>query len=181
MTLILVRNCFSTHLMQYVLAKMIFATERLIKAKAIDAIGDIPAPISPSNKETVDDGADKMGSDNSRVNPHLIASSDGDRRDKTVDDSNIQLAKSHLMHNWLLLLDRFGIRRCHVEVTDGTSEEQKLSPRCQQCDEMCVSTACKAFSASVGMVHTAYKERGPLTADEGAALRLFFQEQSIIN
>jgi hypothetical protein len=39
-----------------------------------------------------------------------------------------------------------------------------------------VSSSVRAHAAAVGMVYTAFKERGPLTADEGAALRLFFSE-----
>jgi hypothetical protein len=39
-----------------------------------------------------------------------------------------------------------------------------------------VSSSASAHAAAVGMVHTAFKDRGPLTADEGAALRLFFSE-----
>jgi hypothetical protein len=39
-----------------------------------------------------------------------------------------------------------------------------------------VSSNVSAHAAAVGMVYTAFKERGPLTADEGAALRLFFSE-----
>lgn len=165
--------------MQYVLAKMIFATERFIKAKAIDVTSDIPAPSSSRNEEKIDDSADEISSDNSTLNTHLSGGSDGDRRGRTVDDdSETLLSKSHLMRNWLLLLDQFGMKRCHLEITNGTDGalSQNSSGLC--CDEMCASTACNAFSAATGMVHTAFKERGPLTADEGAALRLFFQERS---
>jgi hypothetical protein len=70
--------------------------------------------------------------------------------------------------------------RITVSTNDSTSSSIPVSDSANKSTSITVSasdsTSALAHAAAVGMVHTAFKDRGPLTADEGAALRLFFSE-----
>ena len=69
-----------------------------------------------------------------------------------------------------------------VSTNDSTSSSIPVSDSANESTSIPVSASdstsvsALAHAAAVGMVHTAFKDRGPLTADEGAALRLFFSE-----
>lgn len=92
--------------------------------------------------------------------------------------------KNLLLERWILLLNLFGLHAENKIVrADSTAETLESSQTVLgpvAVDEGARKTAntnANAYAAAVGMVDTAYKERGPLTADEGASLRMFFQAE----
>jgi hypothetical protein len=97
-------NCYSTHLMQYLLAKMLLAAER------------------------------------------LVADSGGDVREVITE-------------RWLWLLHAFGMAG-DVDCGDDNEEQRRL-----------------AHAACVDMLATAFKQRGPMTGEQGDALRTFFRDK----
>lgn len=87
-----------------------------------------------------------------------------------------------LLERWTLLLNLFGLfPDKEIGRADSTDGIQESAPSVSgivldhESDRLRVHAYAAAFAAAVGMVDTACKERGPLTADEGAALRAFFQ------
>ena len=40
------------------------------------------------------------------------------------------------------------------------------------------SSTAAAYEAAMGMAHTSFRDRGPMTADEGDVIRVFFRSQT---
>ena len=102
----------------------------------------------------------------------------------TNDDNSSLSLKNLLLERWILLLNLFGLYAENKIVrADSTTETQEsphtvLSPVAVNGGaRKTAHTNASAYAAAVGMVDTACKERGPLTADEGASLRMFFQSE----
>ena len=102
-----------------------------------------------------------------------------------ADEDNLSLTfKDLLLERWILLLNLFGLYAENKIVRADSTAETQESPHTvigpvAGC-EGAINTAhtnASAYAAAVGMVDTACKERGPLTADEGASLRTFFQSE----
>ena len=92
--------------------------------------------------------------------------------------------KELLLERWTLLLNIFGLYPDKEVVrADRANEIQESPPTVSiiavdhESGRSCAHAYADAYAAAVGMVDTACKERGPLTADEGAALRAFFQAE----
>ena len=115
---------------------------------------------------------------------------DGDGSDDIIatnaEDPSSTL-KQLLLERWNLLLNLFGLFPDDKIVRANSTDENQKSPPTAfdfALDHGSNAPSANAFSAdayaaAVGMVDTACKERGPLTADEGAALRAYFQAEGL--
>ena len=109
----------------------------------------------------------------------------GNNESKVViatNDNNSSLSfKNLLLERWILLLNIFGLYAGNKIVRADSNAETQESPHTVLSPvavyESAAHANASAYTAAVGMVDTACKERGPLTADEGASLRTFFQSE----
>ena len=164
--------------MQYVLAKMLFASERFLNAEHFASISTT-ASVSTSN----------WGDGSAEDNPSDIDPRVTNKESKSVLEENesvsSSLLKAHLMERWLVFLDVLGMRSKrsksvpHGEEVEGNGDaticddDETNSPILAV--DLLLDDPHSAHSAAVGMVLTAFRERGPLTGGEGEALREFFR------
>ena len=203
--------------MQYLLAKMLVATERLIHLPAIPHRMECPQENTMTESIPSFDCSPHGGDDSDRheeLLSHLQLSSIERRDNATLPlpaadtlyndiDHNPNpnprsslLVKEALLSRWILLLGIFGIHSTTVSDDDDkffmnledmkeiigheivhiplVKSEVQSHLRC----DLKLMSASDPYSAAVGMVNTAFKERGPLTASEGAALRDFFRKEA---
>ena len=204
-------------MMQYVLAKMLFATERLLTSALITTTTATATATATSST----DKSPLIINDN--VNECVERTITETIRSKEERD---HMLKDFLMSRWMLFLGKLGLQessgiQCDDTVLFGvdtlsivdSAEPTQHSVLCDQkmsevrtfaleseliitntsiicpidstdmsgcpCTTAVEMSGCP-FQAAVGMVHTSFKERGPLTAEEGAALRKFFHDKSTL-
>jgi hypothetical protein len=187
-------NCFSTHLLQYLFAKMVLAAERLAAASSM-AVGAVTA----YQAETATESTPAAGSAAS-------ASASAAAAACVKTESTREL----LEQRWRWLLQAFGMLasdsecgyescafsnysnyRCvedHAETSSADSISKgvtsastatKMGMPVTLSDEEATATATAtaraAYEASMAMIDTAYRERGPMNAAQGEAVRRFFR------
>ena len=197
--------------MQYLLAKMLAATERLINLPMSPYRINRP----PENMMTKSipccncspslDGHDsdhheellnhyQRSSIESKEN-ETLAAADAVNDDIDSYPRSSLFVKEALLSRWILLIGIFGIHETKVSDDDDEDflnlEDRREIIRHEtidiplvksevqshlQCDIELIP-ASDPYRAAVGMVKTAFKERGPLTSSEGAALRDFFSKR----
>ena len=196
--------------MQYLLAKMLAATERLICLPRSPHRINCPPEnmmtesIPCCNRSPYLDGRDsdyeellnhpQRSSFENEENEALVAA-DAVNDDIDSNPRSSLFVREALLSRWILLIGIFGIHKTTVS-DDGNKDFLDHEDRREiighktidiplvksevqshlRCD-LGLIPASDPYRAAVGMVKTAFKERGPLTSSEGTALRDFFSKR----
>jgi hypothetical protein len=138
-------NCYVPHFLHYMLAKLLFATERLIKdqngiikEEFIQLACSSPHVSYPLEYKQIATTTTTTSND---IN-------------KTLDDNDTKTIKYILQINWNKFLNAIGINKCS---------------NCTNNDCNC------AFKVASNMVNVTFGTKHQMTADEGEVLRMYFR------